>query len=526
MQRTLLMRAATLPAGVPKGLVAIGIGLACAIWVLCATMLVDSHDDVSAHARAAAADLALVVEREASHALETDDRYLQAIVERFNDPDVRQLPAELRQQVLFDRADIATGMNEILVLNAMGTVALDSGHELARSGDLADRDYFTAHQQSAHAGLYVSHPYRSGPSGDVDTIAVSRRMSHPDGSFAGVVVGTIRLADLRRRFTSVGLSAGGSMALTLADGTILTPRPYDGNHMGTGAHTDLTRVGWAPTESLARTVAIDGGQPWHVRRHVAGLPLIVDVVLAPLEVYAEWRQRAVMFGSMAGTLGAAIILMAIALSQHLKRRIALEDQLRALTCTDSLTGLGNRHAFDDTARTEWSRARRNGQPLSVLMIDIDHFKGFNDRYGHGAGDGALASVARCIHASLQRPADTVARYGGEEFAVVLPDTGMDGAAQVAERIRAAVEHLALQHAGSAQGVVTVSIGLASSDGGNYGQFSMVVDAADAALYGAKKGGRNQVTRRPGAETSSENLPSAGGDARPSLDLVGYEESMA
>jgi hypothetical protein len=270
MQRTLLMRAATLPAGVPKGLVAIGIGLACAIWVLCATMLVDSHDDVSAHARAAAADLALVVEREASHALETDDRYLQAIVERFNDPDVRQLPAELRQQVLFDRADIATGMNEILVLNAMGTVALDSGHELARSGDLADRDYFTAHQQSAHAGLYVSHPYRSGPSGDVDTIAVSRRMSHPDGSFAGVVVGTIRLADLRRRFTSVGLSAGGSMALTLADGTILTPRPYDGNHMGTGAHTDLTRVGWAPTESLARTVAIDGGQPWHVRRHVAG----------------------------------------------------------------------------------------------------------------------------------------------------------------------------------------------------------------------------------------------------------------
>lgn len=273
-------------------------------------------------------------------------------------------------------------------------------------------------------------------------------------------------------------------------------------------------------------MAIDGGQPWHVRRHVAGLPLIVDVVLAPREVYAEWRQRAVTFGSVAGALGAAVILMAIALSQHLKRRVALEDQLRELACTDSLTGLGNRRAFDDTARTEWSRAMRNRHPLSVLMIDIDHFKGFNDRYGHGAGDCALASVARCIHASLQRSGDTAASYGGEEFAVVLPDTGLDGAAQVAERIRAAVELLALQHAGSAHGVVTVSIGLASSEGRNYDQFSTMVNAADAALYGAKKGGRNQVADRPAVGPSPENLPTARDDAKPSLDLVGYLESMA
>lgn len=168
-------------------------------------------------------------------------------------------------------------------------------------------------------------------------------------------------------------------------------------------------------------------------------------------------------------------------------QVALEQ----LATRDGLTGLANRRCFDDTLRAEWARALRQKQPLSLLMVDVDNFKAYNDTNGHLGGDECLKRVARAV-ASEMRANDLVARYGGEEFAVILPNQSLKGAAIVAERIRARVEHLQLP-CRFAPGHVTVSIGAATALAAPDNDASQLVAIADAALYRAKHMGRNRIS---------------------------------
>ena len=176
------------------------------------------------------------------------------------------------------------------------------------------------------------------------------------------------------------------------------------------------------------------------------------------------------------------------------RRVAeANSQLERMVRTDVLTGLCNRRAFDLALSSEWRRAQREQTPLSLLMIDIDCFKGFNDRYGHPAGDACLRAVGRVLSGQAYRPADVAARVGGEEFALILPMTEENGAVQVAERLRASIAGLLVSHAGSDTGYVTVSIGTATMRPyAPLSDMSQIVDDADHALYQAKANGRNTV----------------------------------
>jgi len=167
--------------------------------------------------------------------------------------------------------------------------------------------------------------------------------------------------------------------------------------------------------------------------------------------------------------------------------------LLTLAQQDGLTRLANRRRFDEALAEEFRRACRQAQPLSALLLDVDQFKAYNDRYGHLAGDECLRRISRAIEAVPQRPGDLVARYGGEEFVVLLPATEAHGAWIVAEAIRQAVAALGLEHLGSAERIVTVSIGMSSIiPGGDCDQPEQLVAAADQALYRAKAGGRNRV----------------------------------
>ena len=170
-----------------------------------------------------------------------------------------------------------------------------------------------------------------------------------------------------------------------------------------------------------------------------------------------------------------------------------EAELERLATRDGLTSVANRRSFDETLHAEWRRATREARTLSLLMIDVDFFKPYNDAYGHQGGDECLRQVAGAMSNVVKRSSDAVARYGGEEFAILLPATDPPGACIVAERIRAAVEALRLPHSGSTVADhVTVSIGVASVVVTTEGVPTQLVGAADAALYRAKHEGRNRV----------------------------------
>jgi diguanylate cyclase (GGDEF)-like protein/PAS domain S-box-containing protein len=192
--------------------------------------------------------------------------------------------------------------------------------------------------------------------------------------------------------------------------------------------------------------------------------------------------------------GSAFVLVSDATTMkkaetHLRK---LTEQLRALASTDGLTGLMNRRAFDTAFGTEWLRSGRSGKPLSVLMIDVDKFKAYNDLYGHLAGDECLKSVASLLQTLMRRAGDIAARYGGEEFVVLLPETDEDGALFIAQSVCAAVRDLAIPHAGGNKGFVTLSIGCATFHGSTRIAAQELIERADQALYLAKSGGRDRV----------------------------------
>jgi diguanylate cyclase (GGDEF)-like protein len=245
-------------------------------------------------------------------------------------------------------------------------------------------------------------------------------------------------------------------------------------------------------------------------RSVMGLPLVLhDRIIGAMTVDSYSRNaytqkhaaRAMSFARIA-----AIAVEHARLYQSLrndeaalrdaKRQLEMSnDHLRELSSSDAHTGLSNRRFFEEVFTLEWRRSVRSHAPLSVIMIDVDDFKLYNDHYGHPAGDEVLRSVAMALRNSLQRAGDMVARYGGEEFIALLPSTDLVSATQHAERLRWRVEQLAIEHLASRNGaaVVTISVGVATAFAREDCDRSSLLIAADQQLYVAKRQGRNRVS---------------------------------
>jgi diguanylate cyclase (GGDEF)-like protein len=219
-------------------------------------------------------------------------------------------------------------------------------------------------------------------------------------------------------------------------------------------------------------------------------PLLVAVALAVVAVLYAFRDRRLReYEQQLRTLVDERNTELLELTRQLQ---VANAALQEMATVDALTGLANRRRFDVFLQQEWQRSGRTRQPLSVLLLDVDHFKKFNDRYGHPAGDECLRSVAQVIGATVHRATDLCCRYGGEEFAVVMTDTPADGALRIAESIRSAVERLRLPHADAPEGYVTVSIGVATREGQNYETAKDLIAACDRALYQVKEDGRNDA----------------------------------
>ena len=478
----------------PYFVVAVGILIACALMGLCVLQLLQSRLDALERARDASRNIGLIAERDIARNFELYDLSLQAVSRSLQRPEVMALPAGLRDDILFDHSMTAQFLGATLVMDSAGDIVLDSGSDVPRKGNFADRKYFTIHRDNPNAGLYVSAPYKSRLRGGTPSIALSRRLSHPNGTFAGIVVLAVDLEYFHKLFAGLSLGPHGSIALISRDGILIMRQSYDARTIGRDLSQAATfrRFRAATEGTFTETSSIDGVRRLYYFKNLPNLPVIITVAEAEQDIYAAWRRRAVTIGLLVAAFGIGFIALSAVLAVQLRRRMRAESELVLLARTDGLTGLNNRRSFGEVLDREWHRARRARSVFSLLFVDVDRFKAYNDTYGHQAGDDALAAVARCIGANIRRPVDTAARYGGEEFVVLLPDTPQTGAAQIAERIRAAIDELALEHAGSEYGRVTASIGLASWTPDHDGEAGAVIKAADEALYYAKATGRNKI----------------------------------
>ncbi|MEZ0172297.1 diguanylate cyclase [Microvirga sp. TS319] len=443
------------------------------------------------------------------------DLTLRGVMQDLNDGRLHDLPPELRHHMLFDRASTVGYLGSLLILDEAGDVVADAGAIVSRSANFSDRDYFLVHRQRPDVGLYVSHPFRSRlRHGDL-SIAISRRLSHPDGRFAGVVMGAVSLSKIHQLFQDLRLGWDGTINLFRDDGILLMRKPFDEGQIGQdfGGSPYVQELLQGQSATFESVSPIDGIRRVISFGQLGGLPLVLTVALSVDEVFAAWTRKALIMSLMTGLLCLAVVGLTALFRSELNRRKTAETKLRRLARTDDLTGLPNRRAFREAFEREWRHAVRTKSSLALLYVDADFFKDFNDRYGHNQGDEVLRAIACTVDANIRRPRDMAARHGGEEFAVILPETDLAGARGIGENIRQAVETLGLVHANSPYRLVTVSIGVAAVRPLRGSTREALLEAADQALYGAKAAGRNCVRETHAGTAESEDIAFPYADAR-------------
>lgn len=478
-----------------------------AIIALVTFMLMREHSSARQAAIRASSNVVQLIDTEVQRNIDLYDASLQGLIETAQNPDFPSAPESLRRPMLFGKATGAPLRGDLLWVDAQGDVIADSLSNPPRQANFAAWPEFIAHREHADSGLIVSRPFKDQIGSLGWCISLSRRITSPTGQFLGVASGALRLDYFNSLFKRLNIGADSSISLMSEEGFMLAREPVASGESLIGADyrnrpNFMEMVAAGGSGNFISVSGRDGEERLYTFARVGKLPMMVVVAVSTEVVYGAWRRTAILVCAATGGLCLGILWMGALLRRELKKRQRAERDLAALAATDSLTGLANRRRLDQTLDCEWLRAQRTRQPLSVLMIDVDHFKAFNDRHGHQGGDDALRAVATTLRACISRPADLAARYGGEEFLVILAETDLEGARKIAETIRHAVQSQAL-HAGSGLSI-TVSIGIGSTVLTGTRSLEALLAEADAALYRAKRSGRNRVAfgQIPGGETAA------------------------
>jgi len=479
-----------------KRLLALGLAVTLSFSSICGGVLWTMGERDFEHNRAAATNLVASIASEIDRNIELYDLSLQAVVDGIRLPELSKISSELRQVVLFDRAATAKDMGSILVLDDRGKVTLDSRSLIPAEKNFSGSDFFQAHMQRADVGLFISRPWIADDGQYL--ISLSRRISNTDGSFGGVVAGSMRLSYFHSLFRKLRFGAKDSMNLISADGIILMRAPFDIDIIGQSLRKArvFQQFPAASTGSYKTVSILDQIERLFVFQQVGNHPLLIIDGISLETIYADWWRQVWLIGSLMAALCASVIALTLVLVAALRRRSAAETQLALLASTDGLTGLNNRRRFDEAVASEWRRSQRMKTPVALLMIDADHFKAYNDAHGHQAGDAALASIAACIVSSARRATDFCARYGGEEFAVLLPGDTVEGALRIAEEVRASVLSLRAQQQGRPDISPTISVGVTSMTPQAGLAPQDLIRSADLALYEAKRLGRDRSVAAP------------------------------
>ncbi|WP_182085922.1 diguanylate cyclase [Aureimonas sp. ME7] len=596
-----------------------------------AVTLVELRNDSWAAANGTAQNLLTVFSQDVENDIQTYDRAISTVVNKLENSSLGQLEPDLQQEFLFDGALVAPYFTSILVLDRDGNVVRDAGGIPPRRDNFSDRTYFQVHANGTARGLYISAPFQRRLTGSDDVLGLSRRINAPDGSFGGVVVGTLRLSYFRALLERTTLGPQDSISLVSDRGTLVMRSPYHADQIGRDfSNTENFRNFISrPQGTFTGKSTVDGVTRVYNFARVGYLPLILNVALSYDDIFIAWREQAFVIIGILAFLCLLTTLLGLVVRREFKRRASAEAKTRESEAqyrlladhatdlilrldegltrryvspasrtmlgfepgemvdrktrdlihpddwpiveriadeatssdtyaeavyrlkhkaghyvwvegryrhvardkgfivvlrdisqrksaeleleavhaelarradTDGLTGLANRRRFDEMLRAEIARAGEKGAPISMLLIDVDRFKLYNDNYGHPAGDECLRRVAQAIASSI-RGDDFCARYGGEEMAVILPDTNEDDAQLVGERVRRAVEQLQLVHEFNQGGYVTISVGCAMQRvPANDNAAEKLITTADRALYEAKRTGRNKVVNAASLES--------------------------
>lgn len=446
-------------------------------------------------------NLARASAQHAEDSIRQVDAITAALAERlegdgFANLDRPRLHALLRQQV-----QIMPQLHGLFVYGADGTWLATDHTVTAPKANNADRDYFIYHREHTGRQIRIGSVVKSRSTEEL-IIPISRRLNFPDGSFAGVLLGTIKVDWFVRYYGDFQIDQSGALVLAKRDGTILVRRPFVEQVLGSSLADSEVFRDYLPyaNEGVVETVAVVDGTPrLYAYRGLTSYPLVVQAGLSRDAILAAWRQDVIKSIGVLLVLLLGLSLFGWVVLRQLRERIVIEralhqahQTLKDLALTDSLTGLGNRRRLDGVLDVEIARARRQGYPVALVMMDLDFFKAFNDRYGHLAGDQCLRQVAEVLGQALKRPADLAVRYGGEEFTLLLPDTDGHGAGLIVQETLQQLRRLAIEHAGSPFGVVSASAGIAVAHPAQQPISSQALVAeADAALYEAKRQGRDR-----------------------------------
>ncbi len=454
----------------------------------------------------AMANLSQTLSSQAQASIKQADTVLFSLIDRIETDGMGPDQLPLLNRLLSAQRNELPQLHGLFIYDAKGAWIADSNGILPPNANNSDREYFIYHRDHPDRGLHVGLSIKSRSTGEW-VLPVSRRINNPDGSFAGVALATIYLDHFLKLYNSIDIGNNGVINLISADARIIVRRPFNEAVIGTSVadgplFTQLLPKGSSGTATVRSYV--DGVERVVGFRRVSDYPLVVFSAMNKEEVLAGWRQETMMSAVIVCLLMTVLVGIGYRFIQLMRRQnyvqtelLAAQDKLldanralELLALEDALTGLANRRQFDLFTRSEMGRAKRGLTPLALLMIDVDHFKRFNDRYGHLVGDDCLRRISAIIKENIRRPGDLAARYGGEEFAVVLPSTDYVGAFMIAENIRKSVLLAQIEHKDSGEGIVTVSIGVSAFNMNAEESSDALIGAADKALYVAKTSGRN------------------------------------
>lgn len=453
------------------------------------------------NAENAVANLARATAQHAEDAIRQVDAITAALAERLEGDGFEHIDRPRLHALLKQQAQIMPQLHGLFVYAPDGSWIVTDQDVVPPNANNADRDYFIYHRTHADRQVRIGAVVRSRSTDDL-IIPISRRLDYPDGRFAGVLLGTIKVDWFVRYYGDFKIDERGALVLAKRDGTILVRRPFVEQVIGRSlAGSDIFRK-YLPyaSEGVAEAVAVVDGTPrLYGFRALSSYPLVVEAGLSRESIIAPWRHDmlkslVVLVLLLVGVAGFGWVVL-----RQLRERIVIEralhqahQTLKALALTDSLTGLGNRRRLDAVLEPELRRARRQGYAVALVMLDLDYFKAYNDRYGHLAGDECLRRFGGLLKQVLKRPGDLAVRYGGEEFTLLLPNTDAQGASQIVQEILQLLRRQAIEHGGSPLGQVSVSAGIA------VGAPTLeavtpenLMAAADAALYQAKHQGRDR-----------------------------------